>query len=109
MDNTKPPTEKIAGERKSFSSEFKKEAVARLKSTANASALAVELGVRRNQLYKWEKQSDAAGAGVAMRSPGRPPRADESAVDRLRRENKRLEMENAILKKAGAYLKALKP
>lgn len=109
MDNTKPPEPKIAGERKSFSSEFKKEAVARLKTTDNVTALAVELGVRRNQLYKWQKQADAAAAGATLRPPGRPPRADESEVDRLRRENSRLEVENAILKKAGAYLKALKP
>lgn len=109
MDNTKPPEAKTPGERRSFSSEFKQDAVARLKLTNNASALAVELGVRRNQLYKWEKQADAVSGGAKLRSPGRPPRADESEVERLRRENSRLETENAILKKAGAYLKGLKP
>lgn len=109
MEHTTTPKVKVPGERKSFSAEFKREAVAKLKATNNASALANELGVRRTQLYKWEKQSDAAGAGVAMRSPGRPPRANESELDRLRRENNRLALENEILKKAGAYLKGLKP
>ncbi len=109
MDNTELPELKTPGERRSFSSEFKKNAVARLKLTSNASALAVELGVRRNQLYKWEKQADVVSGGGKLRSPGRPPRADETEVDRMRREISRLEMENAILKKAGAYLKGLKP
>src|SRR5450830_911312 len=73
MDNTELPELKTPGERRSFSSEFKKDAVARLKLTSNASALAVELGVRRNQLYKWEKQADVvSGGGSCVRQDVRP-------------------------------------
>lgn len=106
MDNAKPPTPKVPGKRHSFSSDFKKEAVARLKSTSNVSALAEELGVRRNLLYKWEKQLEAVGPAATMRSPGRPLASELSELDRLRKANAQLELENAILKKAQAYFKA---
>jgi len=43
--------------RKSFSSEFKREAVRLLETSQKPAAdLARELGVRRNQLYKWKEQ-----------------------------------------------------
>ena len=43
--------------RKSFSPEFKREAVRLLERGDKASAqLARELGVRRNQLYKWQSE-----------------------------------------------------
>jgi transposase len=99
MDKTKPtPTE-----RKQYSKAFKKEAVARLKQTDNATALALELGVRRNQLYKWASQLEQTGPEKAFRGPGRLSAQEEDELTRLRRENARLEMENAILKKAEAY------
>jgi transposase len=88
---------------KRYPEAFKEQAVARLKATDNATALALELGVRRNQLYKWAKQLESAGPEKAFRSPGRPPVQQEDELARLRRENARLEMENAILKKAEAY------
>jgi transposase len=103
MDKTRPISAEPAGERKSFTSEFKQLAVARLKTCTNATALALELGVRRNLLYKWAKQLEASGPETTFRSPGRPAGEAESELSRLRRENTRLEMENAILKKAGAY------
>lgn len=89
---------------KVFTPEFKLNAVARLKDCTNVTALAMELGVRRNQLYKWAKQLDARGPDKAFRRhPGRPPVVEEDELTRLRRENQRLAMENTILKKAEAY------
>ncbi|MDB5959532.1 MAG: transposase [Massilia sp.] len=105
MDQTNPPTIKVPGKRKSFTSKFKKEAVAKLETSTNVSLLAVELGIRRNQLYKWQKQLQASGPDATMKSPGRPPAKAESEVTRLRRDNARLEMELAILKKAEAYFR----
>jgi transposase len=105
MDKTKPPTPKVPGKRKSFTSSFKIEAVARLKITSNVTQLAEELGIRRNQLYKWQAQLDAGGPESMMKSPGRPPLVAESEVARLRRDNARMEIELAILKKAEAYFK----
>ena len=48
--------------RKSFSSEFKREAVRLLETSHKQPAdLARELGVRRNQLYKWKDQLSKRG------------------------------------------------
>ena len=92
-----------ASENQSFSAEFKLQAVERLRQSDNASALARELGVRRNQLYKWAKRVDLVGPDLAFRPPGRPPAAEEDELTRLRRENQRLALELEILKKAEAY------
>ena len=109
MDQTKPPTSAVPGQRKKFSSDFKKDAVAKLRTTANVSLLAVELGVRRNQLYKWQELFEVSGPDAAMKSPGRPPLSEESEIARLRREKAQLELEIAILKKAQAYFTRHQP
>lgn len=61
--------------RKTFSAEFKREAV-RLLEQGNKPAidLARELGVQRNQLYKWQEQLAERGE-VAF--PGRGRRAND--------------------------------
>jgi|CXWL01.1.fsa_nt_gi transposase len=103
MDKSKL-TPSVSGDQpKVYSKEFKLQAVARLRECTNATALADELGVKRNQLYKWSKQLEKVGVAGAFKKAGRPPLEAEDELTRLRRENKRLEMENAILKKADAY------
>ena len=59
-------------ERRNYSKAFKLEAV-RLLSLGEvpASQLARELGVRRNQLYKWRDQLAAKGEAAAFSGPGR--------------------------------------
>lgn len=95
--------------RATFTDEFKRNAVAKLREPGtNATLLAIEMGIRRNQLYKWAKALDEVAPGTLLRSPGRPPAADESEVVRLRRELARAEQELAILKKFDAYLTRLK-
>jgi transposase len=95
--------------RTTFTDEFKRNAVAKLREPGtNATLLALELGIRRNQLYKWAKTLDELAPGDTLKSPGRPPVADESEVVRLRRELARAEQELAILKKFDAYLTRLK-
>lgn len=88
--------------RKSFSAEFKREAVRLLEtSKKQASDLARELGVRRNQLYKWKDQLGRRGE-KAFPGPGhRLENSDE--VSRLRRELEQVKEERDILKKAAAY------
>jgi transposase len=89
--------------RPSFTKEFKLEAV-RLLEQGNkpAADLARELGIRRNQLYKWQEQLSARGKADAF--PGHGRRAgSEAEVARLRRENACLQEEIAILKKAAVY------
>ncbi|MFQ5546525.1 MAG: transposase [Acidiferrobacterales bacterium] len=82
--------------------EFKLEAV-RLLESANkpAADLARELGVRRNQLYKWQAQLQAKGEEAFPGSGRRTQQADEIA--RLKRELERVTEERDILKKAAAY------
>ncbi len=95
--------------RAKFTDEFKRTAVAKLReSGTNATLLAFELGIRRNQLYKWAKAIDEREPNKVLRSPGRPPIGDESEVSRLRRELDAAKQELAILKKFDAYLTRLK-
>ena len=88
--------------RQSFTREFKLEAVRLLEGSGKpAAVVARELGVRRNQLYKWQEQLKARGPDVFS---GHGRRAgSEAEVARLRREVARLEEENTILKKAAQY------
>jgi transposase len=91
------------GRRVRFSKEFKLEAVRLLElGQKSAVQLALELGVRRNQLYKWKEQLGSKGE-KAFRGPGRKPVAAESEVSRLKRELAKVTEERDILKKAVAY------
>ena len=88
--------------RKSFSPEFKKEAVRLLETGQKSSAdLARELGVRRNQLYKWKEHLNRRGAG-AFPGSGRGS-ASNDELSRLRKELEQVKDERDILKKAAAY------
>ncbi len=88
---------------KMYTKEFKEEAV-RMMETADrpAAEIAMELGVRRNQLYKWKEQLRAMG-DKAFSGRGRPKKADQSELTTLKQENDRLKEEIEILKKAAAY------
>ena len=88
-----------------FTNEFKRMAVARMREAiVNPTELAVELGIRRNQLYKWAKALGEQLPGEDFRSPGRPAATEETEVERLRRELATAQEELAILKKFDAYL-----
>ena len=62
-----------------FSREFKLAALARMEAGENVSALARELGVRRKYLYQWRDRFRAGGP-AALRSRGRPTRAEVLAM-----------------------------
>ena len=88
--------------RKSFSPEFKREAVRLLETAQKSSAdLARELGVRRNQLYKWKEHLSNRGAGAFPGSGRGSGSSDE--LTRLRKELEKVKEERDILKKAAAY------
>ena len=89
---------------KTYTREFKVEAV-RLMSESDrpSSQLAAELGIRRNQLYKWKEQLENNGDKAFSTKLGRPRKEDQSEVITLRQENERLKEEVDILKKAAAY------
>jgi len=87
-----------------FTKEFKREALRLLEAGEKpATQLAAELGIRRNQLNKWQAQWRSKGSEKAFRGPGAKPLSELSEVERLRRELKRVTEERDILKKAAAY------
>lgn len=91
--------------RKAFSREFKKEAVRLLEEGKKPGAdLARELGIRRNQLYKWKEKMDTHGEG-AFPGRGRRPAGESQAgeIAKLKRELSQIKEENEILKKAAAF------
>jgi len=86
-----------------YTKEFKLEAIRLMdESDRPASEIAMQLGIRRNQLYKWKAQMTKKG-DVASAKRGRPKKEDQSESARLRQENKRLREENEILKKAAVF------
>ena len=100
------PKNKYNPERKRirFSKEFKVEAVRLLESGQKPpTQLALELGINRNQLYKWQEQLKKTGTDAAFRGPGRKPLDLLSEVERLKRELQKVTEERDILKKAAAY------
>jgi transposase len=90
-------------QRQRFSREFKVEAVRLLElGQKPATRLSLELGIRRNLLYKWQKELGSKGP-EAFHGPGRKPVEQQSEVARLQAELKQVTEERDILKKAAAY------
>ena len=88
--------------RKIFTSQFKHEAVRLMESSEKpASDVARQLGVRRNQLYKWKEQLGKRGAKAFPGSGRQKGKVDE--LTRLRQELEKVKEERDILKKAAAY------
>ena len=85
--------------RRRFTREYKAQAVPRLIESGRPLAdIAAELDVSPGQLSQWRNEQLAAGSAEALAQ-----KADEAEMLRLRREVKRLEDENLILRKAAAF------
>jgi transposase-like protein len=63
----------MARKTKSYSAEFKLNAVNRMAGAESITGLAKELGVRRKFLYQWRHQFEAEGKAGLERRRGRPP------------------------------------
>ena len=86
--------------RRRFTREYKAQAVQRLMESGKPLAdIAAELDVSPGQLSQWRNEQLAAGSAEALAQT----KADEAERLRLRREVKRLEDENLILRKAAAF------
>jgi len=86
-----------------YTKEVKLEALRLMaESDRPASEIAMKLGIRRNQLYKWKEQMTKKG-DVPSAKKGRPKKEDQSEMTSLKQENKRLKEDIEILKKAAAY------
>jgi transposase len=95
---------KPSAKRVRFTKEFKLEAIKLMEAGEKpATQLALELGIRRNQLHKWQAQLRSKGEVNAFRGPGAKPLSDYTEVEQLKRELKRVTEERDILKKAAAY------
>jgi transposase-like protein len=86
--------------RRRFTTEFKAEAVKRLlEGGKGLSEVATELGLSPGQLSGWRNEHLAAGSAEALAAR----KAEQAELQRLERENRRLEEEVEILKKAAAF------
>src|SRR3954463_4192590 len=86
--------------RRGFTREGKAQAGQRLiESGLPLADIAAELDVSPGQLSQWRNEQLAAGSAEALAQK----KADEAEMLRLRREVKRLEEENVVLRKAAAF------
>lgn len=86
-----------------YTKEFKLEALRMMaESGRRTSEIAMELGIKRTQLYKWKEQMTKKDS-VPTAKKGRPKKEDQSEMTSLKQENKRLKEDIEILKKAAAY------
>jgi transposase len=91
----------MASKRRTFTPEFKAEAVKLAKESGKGVAgVARDLDLPESSLYLWVKQHEIdAGKGPA----GALTTAEKQELAQLRRENRTLRMERDILKKATAF------
>ena len=86
-----------------YSKEFKLEALRLMEESERpTSEIAMQLGIRRNQLYKWKEQMTKKG-DVPSAKRGRPKKEDQSELTLVKQELKRVQEENEILKKAAVF------
>jgi transposase len=88
--------------KRSFTEEFKREAVRLAVERGNLSAVARDLGIHESVLNRWKRQvqHEAEHPGASSRPfPGKGNPRDEE-IAKLQRDNARLKEENEILKKA---------
>jgi transposase len=96
----------MATERKSYTEEFKREAVRLMESSGKPVAqLARDLGINDNNLYRWR---ELYGNPSQERSTGSVAEM-EAELKRLRRENEVLRQERDILKKAMSIVSRSQP
>ena len=82
----------MRGKRQTFSGEFKLEAVRLMEEGKKTPAeLARELGIRRNQLYKWKEKTDKQGGSAFPGSGKRMSNGTQAEeISRLKRELERV-------------------
>jgi transposase len=91
--------------RKTYTDEFKREAVRLSEERGNLSAVARDLGIDHSSLRKWKRSLQSDG-DAAFPGKGIPQNAE---LAQLLRENARLREDNEILKKAvGIFTKGPK-
>ncbi len=92
--NEEPKNQRV--KRRKYSPEFKDRALVRAKEEGIAQ-VAKDLGVSESILYNWRAKQQNTG------QPHEIQKQQQAEVARLNREVKRLQQENAFLKKAATY------
>ena len=96
----------MAGPRKVYTPEFKLQAVQMITDQRlSVAEVARRLGVSESRLHEWKKAVVAKGADAFPGSGHQTSLEEENR--RLKAENKRLEMERDLLKKATAFFASL--
>lgn len=85
--------------RRSYTEEFKREAVNLVEAGNKPAAVARQLGISETALSNWRK----AAAEGRLAATARKLTSEQMELSRLHAELARLKMENEILKKAAAY------
>ena len=86
-----------------YTKEFKLEAIRMMdESDRPASEIAMKLGIRRNQLYKWKEQMMKKGEVPSVKR-GRPKKENQTELAKVKQELKQVKEENEILKKAAVF------
>ncbi len=83
--------------RKEYTKEFKQEAMRLAQESGNKSRVVRDLGIHPSMLSRWEKQFSEQGEKAF---PGKG-HVQHEELERLQRENQRLQETVEILKKAG--------
>ncbi len=83
--------------RRSFTEEFKREAVRLAIERGNLSSVARDLGIADSVLTRWKRQTQGSQVGVAFPGNGNPR---DAKMVKLQRELARVKEKNEILKKA---------
>ena len=95
----------MANTRRTYSREFKLAAVKLIpEQNCSVAEVARRLGISAKLLHLWKKTLQGAGEQAFPGQGSLPPLEEENR--RLRAENKRLQMEGDILKKATAFFAA---
>lgn len=90
--------------RRKFTSEFKAEVVALCRAGDRSIAqIARDLGLEESSIHRWIKKANAGQRGSSVTSSGPLSSNERDELNRLRKENARLQMEREILKKAAAF------
>ena len=91
MNENKPKQE-----RQKYSPQFKDQALERAAKDGVA-RVAKDLGIKESLIYYWRKQKSLSGTPIENQ------KMQQAEMARLKRENQRLEEENAFLKKVATY------
>lgn len=87
--------------RRKFTTEFKADVVRLCREDgANVTEISQRLGLTESAVRNWIKQADVDAAGGTADALST---AEREELQRLRRDNKRLQMERDILKKAATF------